>query len=300
MMLAAARQSAIVTRARENGTVRVTELASLLGVSEMTIRRDIETLAADGLLDRVHGGATLPGGLSTDEPGFETKLEREENEKEAIAREALSFVQPGAAIGLSAGTTTWRLARLLSAHPRLTVVTNSVQIASVFYQQSADTTGTTHVILTGGERTPSDALVGPIAISALRQLHLDTLFLGVHGMDEDVGFTTPNLLEAETDRAFVAAARRVVVLADHTKWGTVGMSTIAALDDANAVISDDGLPQHAREVLSGQAGELRLVASATRPAASGSVARARRQRSIRSSAIPSNRVEPSGSKPFLR
>lgn len=264
MMLAAARQSAIVARVREAGTVRVTELASLLSVSEMTIRRDIEALAGDGIVDRVHGGAKLPGGLSTDEPGFETKLEREASEKEAIAREALSFAQPGAAIGLSAGTTTWRLARLLATHPRLTIVTNSVQIASVFYQQSADTTGNTHVILTGGEHTPSDALVGPIAISALRQLHLDTLFLGVHGMDETVGFTTPNLLEAETNRAFVAAARRVVVLADHTKWGTVGMSTIAQLHEASVVISDDGLSAHAREVLSGQAGELRLVSPAKR------------------------------------
>ena len=83
------------------------------------------------------------------------------------------------------------------------------------------------MILIGGERTPSDALVGPIATAALKQLHLDLLFLGVHGMDADAGFTTPNLLEAETDRAFVAASRKVVVLADHTKWGTQGISTIA-------------------------------------------------------------------------
>jgi len=264
MMLAAARQNAIVARVRERGTVRVTELASMLSVSEMTIRRDIEVLAGDGLLDRVHGGAKLPGGLRTDEPGFETKFELEEREKEAIAREGLSFAQPGAAIGLSAGTTTWRLARLLLTVPRLTIVTNSVQIASVFYQHTADVVGAPQVILTGGEHTPSDALVGPIAISALRQLHLDTLFLGVHGMDEGVGFTTPNLLEAEANRAFIAAARRVVVLADHTKWGTIGMSTFAKLEEASVVISGDGLSTHAREVLSARAGELRLVSPATR------------------------------------
>jgi DeoR family glycerol-3-phosphate regulon repressor len=259
MMLAAARQSAIVSRAREDGTVRVTEMASILDVSEMTIRRDIETLVDGGLLERVHGGAKLPGGLSTDEPGFERKLAREEAEKEAIAREALTLVEPGAAIGLSAGTTTWRLAKLLAAQPGLTIVTNSVQVASVFYQQQGESGNSTHAILTGGEHTPSDALVGPIAISALRQLNLDTLFLGVHGMDADVGFTTPNLLEAEADRAFVAAARRIVVLADHTKWGTIGMSTIAQLSDASIVISDDRLPQRAREILSERAGELRLV-----------------------------------------
>lgn len=259
MMLAAARQSAIVTRARERGTVRVTELATQFGVSEMTVRRDIDVLVSGGLLERVHGGATLPGGgLSTDEPGFESKIVREEDEKLAIAREAASLVRPGSAIGISAGTTTWRLASLLAGAPLdCTVVTNSVQVASVLYPRAGSGRG--HVILTGGERTPSDALVGPIAISALRQLHLDYLFLGVHGMDEHEGFTTPNLLEAETDRAFVAAARRVVVLADHTKWGTVGMSTIAELDEAAVVISDDGLSRHAQEVLSSRAGELRIV-----------------------------------------
>ncbi len=261
MMLAAARQSAIVARARERGTVRVTELAAQFAVSEMTVRRDIDVLVANGLLERVHGGATLPGGgLSTDEPGFESKIVREEQEKLAIAREAASLVRPGSAIGISAGTTTWRLASLL-ANSTLdcTVVTNSVQVASALFPKAG--AGQGHVILTGGERTPSDALVGPIAISALRQLHLDYLFLGVHGMDEREGFTTPNLLEAETDRAFVAAARRVVVLADHTKWGTVGMSTIAGLDEAAVVISDDGLSQHAREVLAARAGELRVAAA---------------------------------------
>lgn len=255
-MLPAARQSAILNRAREHGTVRVTELAMQLDVSEVTVRRDIDTMVGAGLLGRVHGGATLPHGPSTDEPGFERKLGRQETQKEAIAREAASLVTAGSAIGLSAGTTTWRLAKALVDVPGLTVVTNSVQVASVFYPESDPST---HVILTGGERTPSDALVGPIAVSALKQLHLDMLFLGVHGMDEKVGFTTPNMLEAEADRAFVESARRVVVVADHTKWGTVGMCTIAGLDEVAAVVSDEGLPQHARDVLRDRVGELRLV-----------------------------------------
>jgi DeoR family glycerol-3-phosphate regulon repressor len=114
------------------------------------------------------------------------------------------------------------------------------------------------VILIGGERTPSDALVGPIATAALKQLHLDVLFLGVHGMDADAGFTTPNLLEAETDRAFVSAAWKVVVLADHTKWGTLGISTIAALEAADEVISDTGLGTEARRLL-GERTRLRIA-----------------------------------------
>ncbi|HWL96582.1 MAG TPA: hypothetical protein VNP20_04505, partial [Nocardioidaceae bacterium] len=119
--------------------------------------------------------------------------------------------------------------------PNLTVVTNSVRVAEVLH-----TTGpqSANVVLTGGVRTPSDALVGPIAVSSLQMLHLDVVFLGVHGMDARAGFTTPNLLEAETNRAFVAAARR---LADHTKWATVGISTIARLDEADFVVTGDGL-----------------------------------------------------------
>ncbi len=258
MMLAAARHAAILNRVRETGTVRVAELAPVLDASEATIRRDIDELARAGHVQRVFGGATSPMPLSTDEPGFDRKLALQVAEKEAIAREALTLVQPGSAIGLGAGTTTWRLARLLSSVPGITVITNSVQIANVFYP-TASGDRTTHVILTGGERTPSGALVGPTAITAIHQFHLDTLFLGVHGMEENVGFTTPNMHEAETNRALLAAARRVVVVADHTKWGTVGMSTIAPLRAANVIVTDTGLSRVARDVLRESVGDVRLV-----------------------------------------
>jgi DeoR family glycerol-3-phosphate regulon repressor len=254
-MLAAARHSAIIAEVQRERIVRVADLAQMLGVSLMTVRRDIDALDAAGTLEKIHGGAKLPGGAGTHEPGFDLKVTQCLEEKAAIAREAAAQVREGMAVGLSAGTTTWALARLLSAGPRITVVTNSMRIADVFHQGSSQSS----VILTGGERTPSDALVGPLATSALRQLHLDVLFLGVHGVDPDAGFTTPNVLEAETDRAFVAAARRVVVLADHTKWGTFGISTIAALEEADELISDDGLPGDARRILSERVGRLRLA-----------------------------------------
>jgi DeoR family transcriptional regulator, fructose operon transcriptional repressor len=259
-MLAAARQSVIVANIRRDGVVTVSELAEQFGVSEMTIRRDINALADLGLLQKVHGGAAFPGSLSTDEPGFEKKSIREEAEKASIAREALSFVTPGSAIGLSAGTTTWALAKLLSQRPGLKIVTNSVQIAEVFYRAHTNSTGErTTVVLTGGERTPSDALVGPIAINSLRQFHLDTLFLGVHGMDERAGFTTPNLLEAETNRVFASTARRVVVLADHTKWGTVGMNTITPLDEVHALVTDDGVSPAAHAVMAEHIPQVRIA-----------------------------------------
>ncbi|GAB3039834.1 DeoR/GlpR family DNA-binding transcription regulator [Parafrigoribacterium mesophilum] len=266
-MLAATRQSEVMATVRISGAARVVDLAQAFDVSEMTIRRDIQVLVGAGLLQKVHGGAAIPGTLSSDEPGFEKKSVREEAEKSAIASEAVSFVTAGSAIGLGAGTTTWTLAKSLAQMRGLTIVTNSIQVADVFYRASAQSAGAHNsVILTGGQRTPSDALVGPIAISALHQLHLDVLFLGVHGMDERAGFTTPNLLEAETDRAFAATARKVIVVADHTKWGVVGMSTIAGLGEADVLVTDDGLSGEAQKILGDKVPLLRIAAiAATSP-----------------------------------
>lgn len=257
-MLAQQRQSAILDLVRRHGGVRVSDLVREFNVSDMTIRRDLESLAQRGLLAKVHGGATTLAPGSTDEPGFAAKSMRQQLEKEAIARRAAELVSSGTAIAMSAGTTTWTLAHQLLDVPALTVVTNSVPVAEVFYHNGrSDQT----VVLTGGIRTPSDALVGPFAETAIRSLNLDQLFLGVHGINERSGFTTPNLMEAETDRALVTAARRLVVLADHTKWETVGISTIARLDEADALVTDDGLPEDAQQTLSGLVGEL-LVAPA--------------------------------------
>lgn len=259
-MLPAARQQAIVDAVQSERVVRIADLAQKLGVSLMTVRRDIELLDEAGRLERIHGGAKLPGDNSAHEPGFELKATQLTAEKKAIAVEAASRVQEGMAVGLSAGTTTWVLAKELAGGPSITVVTNSVRIADVFHSgaAAAGRSGSS-VVLIGGERTPSDALVGPIATAALKQLHLDLLFLGVHGMDAEAGYTTPNLLEAETDQAFVAAAAKLVVLADHTKWGTVGISTIAALEAAHEVISDERLSPEAQSILRERVGRLLLV-----------------------------------------
>jgi DeoR/GlpR family transcriptional regulator of sugar metabolism len=262
-VLAAERQNRILEEVQQRGAIRVSELSTLLHVSDMTIRRDLDALAARGQLDKVHGGATVRRAPSTEEPGFEVKWIRETSEKEAIAAAAAQLVTPGSAIGLSAGTTTWTLAHRLVGVADLTVVTNSMRIADVLH---AGGRNGPNVILTGGVRTPSDALVGPVAVSALGTLHLDLVFLGVHGMDPVAGFTTPNLLEADTDRALVAAGRRLVVVADHTKWATVGISTIAQLRQADVVVSDDLLPADARATLAESVGEL-VIAPTGKPVA---------------------------------
>lgn len=272
-MLASQRRRLIDEELRRSGEVRVADLAASLDVSEMTVRRDLEVLQEAGVLVKVHGGA-VPVGRSAEEPGFDAKLARATAEKDAIARAALDVVRPGSSVALSGGTTTWSLARLLGTVKGVTVVTNSLSAAAELYRNNPPTP----VVLSGGVRTPSDALVGPVADAAIRSLYVDVLFLGVHGMDPEAGYTTPNLAEAETNRTLVAQARRVVVLADSSKWRTVGLCRIGALDSATMVITDDGLVGEARRHL-GEAAELVVVPVGRREPAEEAVATADRRRS---------------------
>ncbi|MER5183811.1 DeoR/GlpR family DNA-binding transcription regulator [Streptomyces sp. NPDC002896] len=252
-LLAEQRRALILDEVRRRGGVRVNELTRKLGVSDMTVRRDLDTLARQGVIEKVHGGAVPIVEASTHEPGFEAKSGLELTAKEDIARTAAALVSPGSAIALSGGTTTYALAQHLLDVPDLTVVTNSVRVADVFHsaqRNSGQTQGAATVVLTGGVRTPSDSLVGPVADQAIATLHFDMLFLGVHGISVEAGLSTPNLAEAETNRRLVHSARRVIVVADHTKWGTVGLSSFAELEQVDTLVTDAGLPPDARAEIS--------------------------------------------------
>src|SRR6185437_9430922 len=151
-MLARQRQARIVDEVRRRGGVRVSDLTSLLDVSDMTVRRDLEELDRRGLVHKVHGGAVLATN-SAEEPGFEAKSLRECVEKGALALAAAGLVVPGQALAVSAGTTTRALATAHAALSDITVVTNSVRLAeafATFVRQARHT-----VVLTGGVRTPS-------------------------------------------------------------------------------------------------------------------------------------------------
>ena len=262
-MLARHRQSLILQAVRSDGSARVSDLTQRLGVSDMTIRRDLEVLARDGLVEKVHGGAVLPGTPASHDPGFEAKLVLERPEKTAIARAAADLVRPGTAIALAAGTTTFALAQCLLDVPGLTIVTNSLRVTNVFNGTRGLDGTADPVVLTGGVRTASDALVGPIADLTIRSLHFDLLFLGCYGFDAQAGLTAPNLAEAETNRTFIRVARRVVVLADHTKWGLVSLSSFADLSEVDVLVTDDMLPADARAQLTDQVGEVIFAQSMT-------------------------------------
>lgn len=261
-MLAAQRQSTILDTLRVKGAVSVASLTADLGVSEMTVRRDLQKMEARGALVRVYGGAVLVDGAprpasGVDEPTFTEKSLLERDAKLAIASRAAEMVRPGTSIGVSAGTTTWGLSPYLAEISQLTVVTNSIAISERIARlgQPAEQT----VILTGGVRTPSAGLVGLMADLTLRAVNIDQLFIGCFGMDPLAGLTSPSFAEAETNRTFVGQARRVVVLADATKWQTLGLASWASLDQVDVVVTDDRLPDSARKQIADAVRELVVV-----------------------------------------
>lgn len=264
-VLAPQRREMIVGEVRRRGAVRVRELTELLGVSDMTIRRDLDVLAEAGRLDKIHGGATALDGPrlspSSLEPGFAAKSDQQLDEKMAIARAAAESIEAGSSIGITAGTTTWHLAHLILDISSLVVVTNSLRVVEVLHEARRPNLT---VVLTGGVPTPSDAMVGPVAERSLQSLHLDQLFMGVHGMDERMGFSTPNLMEAGTNQAFIEATSSVVVLADHTKWGIAGLSSIVPLGDVDRLVTDDQLGVEAMATLESNVGEVVAVSTGER------------------------------------
>lgn len=219
---------------RANGAVSLRELARVVQTSEVTVRRDVRALEAEGLLDRRHGGAVLPGGF-TRESGFPQKSHLATAEKTAIADLAAGLVEEGEAIVVGAGTTTQELARRLARVPGLTVVTNSLLVAQALAHANR-----VEVVMTGGTLRGSNyALVGSGAEQSLQGLRVSRAFLSGSGLTAERGLSTSNMLSASVDRALVQAAGEVVVLADHTKLGTDTMFQTVPTDVITRLVTDE-------------------------------------------------------------
>jgi DeoR/GlpR family transcriptional regulator of sugar metabolism len=254
-MLAAERRGAILRALQSGGAVRVADLAADLAVSEMTVRRDLDTLDAQDLLRKVHGGAVARHNRG-EEPRSAEKAGQQRAEKAAIAATAAATVEDGMTIAIGAGTTTSELARHLRARPSITVVTNSINIFQELTDPTADGADAPLVYLSGGVRTPSDALVGPVADAAIASFRVDATYLGVHGFDLAAGLTSPNIAEAQTNRTLIEIGGRLVVLADHTKYTEVGACVFARLAQVQTLITDDGLTAPDRALIEAHVGEL--------------------------------------------
>ncbi len=231
------RQQKILALLKQHGVVSVGRLARAVRASEMTVRRDLTVLRDRGLVRRLHGGAVLEIGKA-EESHFSNSRQQHVEEKALIAKEAAALVPPGSVVALGAGTTTWHVARALATRSDLTFITNSTNIALELDR------GQSNIILTGGHfRTPADALVGPPALWTLERLQIDILFLGANGIDLKAGYTTPILAEAETNAALIRKASRVVMVADHSKFGRVTLATMAPIEAAHVLITAAAAPR---------------------------------------------------------
>jgi DeoR family transcriptional regulator of aga operon len=248
------RRRAILDLLSRQGRVLVPELSSHFETSQVTIRKDLDVLHAQGRIHRTHGGALPSRDSALEDPTLREKEKLHRQKKLRIADSAASMVKEGQVLILDSGTTTTAIARALRGFQNLTIITNAVNIA-------AELAGTAvEVILTGGTlRKNSFSLVGPIAEETLRRLSADLLFLGVDGFDVHYGLSTPNLLEAKVNRVMVDVAKRTVAVCDSSKFGRRSLSLIVPTSALQEVITDRSAPKSDLSVLKQARIEVTLV-----------------------------------------
>jgi DeoR/GlpR family transcriptional regulator of sugar metabolism len=239
-LLPARRRELILRSARAAGTVSVVALAERLGVSEMTVRRDLDQLHRDGKLTRVHGGATL----ETAEPPFSEVAVARYDEKDRIGRAAAGLVRDGETILVDIGTTTLQLARHLHGRS-LRVVTSNLAV----YEELLPEPDVEIVLLGGVVRRNYRSLVGFLAEETLRQLRVDRLFLGASALHPDLSVMDDTMAEVPVKRGMLAAAADVVLLVDADKFTGRGMARVCGADALDTLITDERAPREAVERL---------------------------------------------------
>jgi DeoR family transcriptional regulator of aga operon len=252
------RKQRILEILTHEGRLTVEELVEKLNVTAVTVRADLNNLAGAGLLARSRGGALK---LKQENPAPEYPFSIREHlhkaEKERIAKAAVDLIRPGQTILLDSGSTTMEIARRIRAlkiNP-LTVITNSLQIATVL-------TGLPHlsIVLPGGILRPNSySMIGPFAERTLRELSADQAFLGVDGLDPSYGLCTADMLGAQVDALMIQIAREITIVADASKIGRRGLSTIAKIDAIHRVITDRGADKQLVEEIKAQGILVQLV-----------------------------------------
>jgi len=248
------RRQAILRILEEEGRVAVADLSRRFALSEVTIRKDLAWLEAQGLLIRTHGGA-LPADRNPAELAFEVRERLNREEKLRIGQAAASLVQDGDSIALDASTTAMYLARFLRDRRELTVVTNGIRVAMEFAGRSGIT-----VLMPGGTlRWEAFSLVGAWGEDILRRIHIQKAFVGAKGLTLEEGLTDVNPEEVRLKSAIVEAAKEVIAIVDHTKWGRVAFATFCPLDRVRLVITDNQAPPDMVEAVRERGVEVWLV-----------------------------------------
>jgi DeoR family transcriptional regulator, aga operon transcriptional repressor len=255
---AALRRDRMLAVIREHDFVRVGELSERFGISEVTVRSDLDALAGRGEVHRIRGGA-IPRTLPDKERPFEESETSMADEKVAIGRAAAALVRDGETLLMDVGTTTAAAARALTARTELknvTVFTNGLKTALELEPAFPRIT----VVLLGGTLRPlQHSLVEPMASLILEQINVHTVFLGCNGVDPEAGVTNVNLPEAEVKKRMLGAAARRVVLADGSKIGRVELAHLCDVEDVNLVVTGDSADPGVVEALRERGAEVRLV-----------------------------------------
>ena len=235
MMLTLERHQQILALLEQEGSARVTDLAEKFGVTEETIRRDLQKLAATGQIRRSHGGAVFNPRSTSESPYWWREIANEK-EKSRIAEVAIGRIQSGERVILDASTTAWHMAKRLLNQP-LTVITHSVQVI-----QALGNTDQVEVIGLGGTlKRSSMSFVGPAAEKQLQTYHADRVFMSARGIDLETGVTDASEAQAQLRQLMLQQAAHRTLLMDHSKFGVRALVQVAAIDAFDEIIVDSNI-----------------------------------------------------------
>ncbi|MDI6871502.1 MAG: DeoR/GlpR family DNA-binding transcription regulator [Bacillota bacterium] len=237
----AERWHSILREVEKTGLVNVDELARTLNVSEATVRRDLYRMDREGLIRRVHGGAVMRDRGAAELPLIERSTLRQEA-KRAIGKAAAALVNSGETVFIGSGTTALAVAEALVERTELkevTIITNSIPVA-------VTVTRAPHlglIVVGGFLRREEQSLIGFLAEQTFRELRADKVIMGVGAIHLEHGLTNRHVVEMHTDRTIMDLAPEVIVVADHSKFGTVATARLAGLDKVSTIVTDSGLPE---------------------------------------------------------
>lgn len=248
------RRKEILNELEREGRVNTTALSEALGVSSMTIRRDLNYLADEGIVTLTHGGAILNSG-SLMEQGMFYKEDRLVDEKRRIGEFCFNFVNEGEAIFIDTGTTTKAIAETIVNRKNIVVVTHSLPVQQIL----SHSPGIKLIAAPGVFREKTMGFLGKMTCDFVAGLKYDTLFLGIEGIDVEHGVSVPDILDAETKRALVRQAKKVIAVADHTKVGISYFMRIVPLNDIDILVTNREADEKVIESIREQGVEVFLV-----------------------------------------
>lgn len=235
-MFTTMRQHKILEVMQSNPSVSVTYLSQLFGVSEVTIRRDLDAMHAVGQIQRIRGGAIRVEHAAPEPPADDRSAENAE-EKRRIGRAAASLIHDGEIVFIGSGTTALEVAKNLIGRNNLTVITNALNVINTLVHETSIT-----LVQTGGLLRLSEfSFIGYLTEQALRDLHPQKVILGIHAFSMKEGLMNDFLPEVTTDRAILQAAPQVILVADHTKFGKISVAFVAPATAVHKVVTDPGI-----------------------------------------------------------